>query len=183
MSGVNGMRGEVSVVLAGEARRLCLTLGALAEIETGLQVSGLAGLAERMRALSAGTLLVVLAALLRGGGERELAEGLADAAESARWIERESKLRHIILTPSLVIVWLLGLALAHVIGAWSEGWFHAKLTLVVILSAYHGWMIGYAKRLARGGSNLLTGKQLRLINEVPGLATIGIVILVIVKPF
>lgn len=84
MSAVNGVRGEVSVVLAGEVRRLCLTLGALAEIETGLQVTGLAGLAERMRALSAGDLLVVLAALLRGGGERELAEGLADAAVDPR---------------------------------------------------------------------------------------------------
>lgn len=84
MRAVNGVRGEVSVVLAGEARRLCLTLGALAEIETGLQVSGLAGLAERMRALSAGDLLVVLAALLRGGGERELAEGLVDAAVDPR---------------------------------------------------------------------------------------------------
>ena len=84
MSAVNGVRGEVSVVLAGEARRLCLTLGALAEIETGLQVSGLAGLAERMRALSAGDLLVVLAALLRGGGERELAQGLTDAGVDPR---------------------------------------------------------------------------------------------------
>ena len=84
MSAVNGVRGEVSVVLAGEARRLCLTLGALAEIETGLQVSGLAALAERMRALSAGDLVVVLAALLRGGGERELAQGLADAAVDPR---------------------------------------------------------------------------------------------------
>ncbi len=84
MSAVNGVRGEVSVVLAGEVRRLCLTLGALAEIETGLRVSGLAGLAERMRALSAGDLLVVLAALLRGGGERELAEGLPDAAVDPR---------------------------------------------------------------------------------------------------
>ena len=84
MSGVNGVRGEVSVVLAGKARRLCLTLGALAEIETGLQVSGLSELAERMRALSAGDLLVVLAALLCGGNERELAEGLADAAVDPR---------------------------------------------------------------------------------------------------
>lgn len=84
MSGVNGARGEVSVRLAGTERRLCLTLGALAEIETGLQVSGLAGLAERMRALSAGDMLLVLAALLRGGGERELAEGLADAAVDPR---------------------------------------------------------------------------------------------------
>jgi protoporphyrinogen IX oxidase len=110
-------------------------------------------------------------------------EGLSDPAECARWVERESKLRTIILTPSLIIVWLLGLVLAQTIGAWSQGWFHAKLTVVIILSAYHGWMIAYAKRLAAGATNLWTGKQLRLINEVPGLATIAIVILVIVKPF
>ena len=66
----NGARGEVVVVLAGAERRLCLTLGALAEIETGLELDGLSGLAERMRALSARDLTVVLAALLRGGGER-----------------------------------------------------------------------------------------------------------------
>ena len=71
-------------VLAGAERRLCLTLGALAEIETGLGVAGMAGLAERMRALSARDLMVVLAALLRGGGEGVLAEGLASAAVDPR---------------------------------------------------------------------------------------------------
>ncbi len=110
-------------------------------------------------------------------------EGLADPAECARWIDREAKLRRIILTPSLVIVWLLGLLLAQTIGAWDQGWFHAKFALVVALSAYHGWMVGYARRLASPAPRLLTGKQLRLINEVPGIATIAIVILVIVKPF
>ncbi len=110
-------------------------------------------------------------------------EGLTDPAECARWIEREGKLRTIILTPSLIIVWVLGLLLAQTIGAWDQGWFHAKLAAVLLLSAYHGWMIGYAKRLARGAGASLTGKQLRLANEVPGLATIAIVILVIVKPF
>ena len=67
-------------MLAGAARRLCLTLGALAEIETALGVEGLGALAERMRKLSARDLAVVLAALLRGGGERELADGLGAAA-------------------------------------------------------------------------------------------------------
>jgi protoporphyrinogen IX oxidase len=110
-------------------------------------------------------------------------EGLADPAECARWVEREGKLRKIILTPSLVIVWLIGLLLAQTIGAWDQGWFHAKLAVVLILSAYHGWMMGYARKLTRPGAGLLTGKQLRLINEVPGIATIAIVILVIVKPF
>lgn len=77
---MNGVRGEVSIRLAGAERRLCLTLGALAEIETSLGVDGLEGLADRMRALSARDLMAVLAALLRGGGEVVLASGLAEAA-------------------------------------------------------------------------------------------------------
>ena len=110
-------------------------------------------------------------------------EGLADPAECARWIEREGKLRKIILNPAMIVVWLLGLILAYSTGYWNQGWFHAKLAIVLALSAYHGWMIGYARKLTQPGANLLTGKQLRLINEVPGLTTIAIVILVIVKPF
>ena len=68
------------------------------------------------------------------------------------------------------------------IGAMQEGWFHAKLLFVLGLSAYHGWMIGYSKKLARG-ERTLSGKQLRLFNEVPGIATAIIVVLVIAKPF
>ena len=79
MMGANGVRGEVLVELGGARRRLCLTLGALAEMETGLGASGIEALGERMKALSAGDLLVVLAALLRGGGEAEFAAGLAGA--------------------------------------------------------------------------------------------------------
>jgi hypothetical protein len=78
----NGVRGEAVALLGGVERRLCLTLGALAEIETRLGLEGLSGLAERMRALSARDLIVVLAALLRGGGERALADEL-DRADVA----------------------------------------------------------------------------------------------------
>jgi len=102
--------------------------------------------------------------------------------EEAKWIEREDKLRRIILAPSLTIVWVLGLLLATTIGAWSMGWFHAKLVLVILLSGYHGWMLGYAKRLAKG-ERKLSGKALRIANEVPGIAVAVIVVLVIVKPF
>ena len=102
--------------------------------------------------------------------------------EEARWFDREAKLRKIILTPSLIVVWILGLALAMTTGAFSQGWFHAKLLLVVLLSGYHGWLVSYAKKLARGERSL-TGKKLRLLNEVPGLAAALIVVLVVVKPF
>ena len=80
----NAARGEVTAELAGVERRLCLTLGALAQIEAGLQVQGVEALAGRLRSLSAGDLMVVLAALLRGGGEHELAGALADADISPR---------------------------------------------------------------------------------------------------
>lgn len=80
----NGARGEVVALLAGAERRLCLTLGALAEIETGLGLEGLSGLAERMRSLSARDLMVVLGALLRGGGERGLADELDRAGVEPR---------------------------------------------------------------------------------------------------
>lgn len=102
--------------------------------------------------------------------------------EIARWIDREDKLRTIILNPSIILVWILGLMLAAHGGFWTQGWFLVKLALVLGLSAYHGWMIGYIKALKRG-EHRLTGKKLRLFNEVPGLATILIVLLVFAKPF
>jgi len=104
------------------------------------------------------------------------------SAEAARWINREAKLRKIILTPSLIMVWIFGIATAFSIDAWSQGWLHAKLLFVLGLSGYHGWLVGYAKKLAKG-ERTLTGKQLRLLNEIPGLAAVVIVILVVVKPF
>jgi protoporphyrinogen IX oxidase len=102
--------------------------------------------------------------------------------ENALWIDRERKLLKIILWPSLIVVWVLGLALAVSIGAFSQGWFHAKLALVVVLSVYHVWLAGYAGALARG-ERRLTGRWLRLLNEVPGVAAALIVVLAVVKPF
>ena len=65
----NRARGEVLATLAGRERRLCLTLGALAELETAFGAEGWEALAERLQGLSARDLTTVLAALLRGGGE------------------------------------------------------------------------------------------------------------------
>ncbi|MEY4620472.1 MAG: hypothetical protein RIS65_1644 [Pseudomonadota bacterium] len=109
-------------------------------------------------------------------------ESAERSEEAAKWVDRESKLIKIILNPSIIIVWLVGLFLAWHIGAMAEGWFHAKLLFVLGLSGYHGWIVSYAKKLARG-ERKLTGKQLRLLNEVPGIAAAIIVILVVAKPF
>lgn len=80
---MNGARGEAAVMLGGGQRRVCLTLGALAEIETGLGVDGMAAVAERMKTLSARDLMVVLAAVLRGGGDEAPNVAGVDPREAA----------------------------------------------------------------------------------------------------
>ena len=100
----------------------------------------------------------------------------------AKWAERRGKLRKIILTPSMIIVWVLGLSMAYSGGWFASGWLHAKLTLVLAMTGYHGWLVGQTKKMARG-ERLLSEKTLRMIGEVPGILLILIVLLVYLKPF
>ena len=109
-------------------------------------------------------------------------ETAVGSPEDRAWIEREARVRSIILTPAIGLVWILGLMLAFNIDAWHQGWFMAKFALVVALSAYQGWLGAYAKKLA-AGQRPLTGRAVRMINEIPGIAAAIIVVLVIVKPF
>jgi putative membrane protein len=102
--------------------------------------------------------------------------------EDRAWIEREARVRSIILTPAMGLVWILGLMLAFNVDAWHQGWFMAKFTLVVLLSGYQGWLASYGKKLANG-QRPLSGKAVRMINEIPGIAAAIIVVLVIVRPF
>src|SRR3546814_12291547 len=88
------------------------------------------------------------------------------STEEVRWIRREGRLRTIILTPSLVIVWIFGLMLAFNIDAWTQGWFHAKLLLVILLSGYPAWVVDYSKTLEKGLLPL-GDKQPRILHEVP----------------
>ena len=118
--------------------------------------------------------------------QEALAGSGAGSSEAALWVEREGKIRKIILTPAMIMVWILGLALAVnaglLAGRSGLGWLHLKLLLVLVLTGYHGWAVGYAKKLARGISTL-SGRRLRLINEVPAVLVTFIVILAIVQPF
>lgn len=102
--------------------------------------------------------------------------------EDLNWRERTARVRRIILTPSLILVWLLGLALATSYGFRAAGWIHAKLLLAVLLSGYQGWMSSVARRMARG-ERPVAERSLRLWNEVPALATILMVVLAVLKPF
>jgi putative membrane protein len=109
-------------------------------------------------------------------------ETAAGSPEDRAWIERESRVRSIILSPAMLLVWLLGLMLAFHLNLWGEAWFSAKLLLVVALTGYQGWLGGYGRKLA-AGERSMSGKSLRMINEIPGIAAALIVVLVIVRPF
>ncbi len=92
----NKIRGEVPVTLGGEEFTLCLTLGALADIESGLGVKNLSEMDERLAQPSMGDLMVILCALLRGGGHdvklEELAARSINLQEVVRAIESAFRL-------------------------------------------------------------------------------------------
>lgn len=101
------------------------------------------------------------------------------SAEEAQWAHRMGLLRKIILTPSLIVVWVLGLTQAWAMGFFTEGWLHIKITLVLLLSGYHGWLVAQTKKMARG-ERPLSEKSLRKIGEVPGILLVLIVVTVYV---
>jgi putative membrane protein len=94
----------------------------------------------------------------------------------------EGRLLNIIMTPAMVISWVLGLWLAWQMGFLGTGWFQAKLALTIGLSAVHGYFVGAARRF-REDRNEKPPRHWRIVNEIPTLLMVGIVILVIVKPF
>jgi putative membrane protein len=77
---------------------------------------------------------------------------------------------------------VLGLWLAWQGGFLKAGWFHGKLVLVVALSALHGQFTRWTREFAED-RNSHSSKFYRIVNEIPAVLMIGIVILVIVKPF
>lgn len=102
------------------------------------------------------------------------------ASETFKVMER--RLLRAIINPAMVAVWVLGLWLAWRGFGFSGGWLHAKIGLVVGMSAVHGYF-SRAVRLFAEDRNTKSARHWRIMNEVPTLLMIAIVILVVVKPF
>jgi protoporphyrinogen IX oxidase len=94
----------------------------------------------------------------------------------------ESRLLKAIINPAMTATWLLGLWLAWKGGWLGAGWLHAKLVLVLMLSALHGFLVRWLRDFA-SERNRHSARFYRIINEVPTVLMIGIVILAVVKPF
>jgi protoporphyrinogen IX oxidase len=94
----------------------------------------------------------------------------------------ERRLLKVIINPAMIATWVLGLWLVWDAGWYKAGWLHAKILLVLILSGLHGLFARCVKDFA-ADRNTRSQKFYRVVNEIPALLMIGIVILVIVKPF
>ena len=104
----------------------------------------------------------------------------SDKAETFKVMER--RLLRGIATPAMIAAWVFGLWMAWLIGAWSQGWFHAKLACVLALSVYHMALARWVRVFAEDRNRRPPGFY-RFANEVPTLFLVAVVILVIVKPF
>jgi putative membrane protein len=108
----------------------------------------------------------------------------ADAAQGETFKVMERRLLRGIMNPAMGAVWLFGLMLLFTPGVvdWSAGWIHAKLILVVILTIFHHMLARWRKDFAND-ANQRPARFYRIANEVPTVLMVGIVILVIVRPF
>jgi putative membrane protein len=94
----------------------------------------------------------------------------------------ENRLLRYIMNPAMIVVWITGPLLAWWTGVYLEPWMLAKFALVVLLSGYHHALAAWRKDFA-ADRNIKPERFYRIANEVPTVLMIGIVILVIVKPF
>jgi putative membrane protein len=108
------------------------------------------------------------------------ANATGEPAETFKVMER--RLLKAIMNPSMIVAWVLGLALAAHIGALAQGWFHAKLLLVVIMSVLHMAM-GKWRKDFEANRNKHDHKFYRIMNEVPTVALVLVIVLVKAKPF
>ncbi|ODA68030.1 hypothetical protein A7A08_01200 [Methyloligella halotolerans] len=111
------------------------------------------------------------------------AEAGAGSPQSETFKVMEKRLYRYIINPAMIASWILGLILVYYVIDWSRDyWFHAKLTLVILMSAYTG-ILGKWTRQFANDENTRSPKFYRIANEVPTVLMVLIVILVIVKPF
>jgi putative membrane protein len=104
----------------------------------------------------------------------------SDQSELFKVMER--RLLKAIMTPAMIVAWLAGLWLIHAGGFWAAGWLHAKLAMLLALTGIHGWLARLVRVFA-ADRNTRPARYFRVLNEVPTLLMVGIVIMVIVKPF
>jgi putative membrane protein len=94
----------------------------------------------------------------------------------------ERKLLKIIMNPAMILTFVFGGLMLGIPGMMSQGWIHAKLTLVLVLAGFHGLCARHVRLFALN-QNTKTHRYYRFFNEVPTLLMVAIVLLAVLKPF
>jgi protoporphyrinogen IX oxidase len=94
----------------------------------------------------------------------------------------ERRLLKAIMNPSMIATWVFGLALVMTPGIvdWSHVWPWVKAASVIAMTVFHMWL-GARRKDFVSGHNRLTGRQYRMMNEVPTILMLAIVLSVVVK--
>ncbi|WP_297769386.1 protoporphyrinogen oxidase HemJ [uncultured Roseovarius sp.] len=94
----------------------------------------------------------------------------------------EYKLLRFIMNPSMIATWIFGLFLVMTPGIvdWGSIWPYSKFAGIVVMTWFHIWL-GRRRKEFSLGENTLSGRQHRLMNEVPTLAMVVIVLSVVIK--
>ncbi|MEJ6688602.1 MAG: protoporphyrinogen oxidase HemJ [Paracoccaceae bacterium] len=94
----------------------------------------------------------------------------------------EHRLYQYIMTPAMVATWLFGilLSLTPYVIDWQQIWPWVKLLSIILLTGFHHWLGARSKDFVHG-KNRISGRQFRLLNEVPTILMIIIVASVVVK--
>lgn len=108
----------------------------------------------------------------------------AGSQTDALFQDMERKLLRVIMNPAMISTWIFGLCLVFTPGIvdWSMGWSWVKAAMVLGMTWFHHWL-GLRRKEFVAGTNTRTGRQYRMMNELPTLFMIVIVIMVIAKPF
>ena len=104
--------------------------------------------------------------------------------ESERFKVMEYRLLKQIINPAMIATWVFGILLVLTPGVidWTSGWWHVKLTAVLLMSGFHGAMSKWRREFMED-RNKRSNRYYRIANEVPTLLLMVIVIMVIVRPF
>jgi len=94
----------------------------------------------------------------------------------------ELKLLRVIMTPAMIASWVFGLMMVFTPGIvdWGAVWPYAKGAGILAMTWFHHWL-GLRRKEFLAGENQLSGRQYRMMNEVPTVLMVVIVLSVVIK--
>lgn len=109
--------------------------------------------------------------------ERQTTDGMGDVFQTM-----EEKLLRVIMNPAMIVAWVTGLAMVSIPGviAWDAVWPYSKFLGLIGMTWFHMWCARRRRIFAQGG-NTLSGRDYRMMNEVPTVMMVVIVLSVVVK--